>query len=128
MTLKAFVPGGDFALLAKSESSDTGSVALLSLEVSPTVSVTLVTRFQSASTARTVTLKELPAVSAVGVPILPVAVPGAAVSPGANSCNFTNAPALTGIEELVFGALPPSEISEAVTVALAPVFRVTLKV
>ena len=120
MTLKAFVPDARAAFA--------GSVALLSLDAIPTVSVTLVTRFQSASTARTVTLKELPAVSAVGVPILPVAVPGAAVSPGANSCSFTNAPALTGIEELVFGALPPSEISEAVTVALAPVFRVTLKV
>ena len=43
------------------------------------------TTFQFASTALTVTLKEPPAVCADGVPVLPVAVPGAAVSPGAGS-------------------------------------------
>ena len=48
----------------------------------PTVSVIELTRFQFASTALTVTLNAPPAVCAVGVPVLPVAVPGAAVSPG----------------------------------------------
>src|SRR6266446_4391928 len=32
---------------------------------------------------------------AAGVPLLPVALPGAAVSPGTSTCNFTNAPAVT---------------------------------
>ena len=54
---------------------------MASVEVMPTVSVEL-TGFQLASTALTVTLKLLPAVCADGVPVLPVAVPGAAVSPG----------------------------------------------
>src|SRR5438132_6058634 len=72
----------------------TGSVALESLEVIPTVSV-LLTTFQLASTALTVTLKAVPAVRAVAVPVLPVAVPGAAVSPGTGNCNLTNAPAAT---------------------------------
>ena len=49
-----------------------GSAALASLEVMPTVSVE-VTGFQLASTALTVTLKAVPAVCALGVPVLPVA-------------------------------------------------------
>src|SRR3989441_1494748 len=71
-----------------------GSVALESLEVIPAVCV-LLTTFQLASTALTVTLKARPAVRAVGAPVLPVAVPGAAVSPGTINCNLTNAPAVT---------------------------------
>src|SRR6266581_4728851 len=71
-----------------------GKVALESVEVMPTVCV-LLTRFQLASTARTVTLNAVPAPWAIGVPLLPVAVPGAAVSPGTSNCSFTNAPALT---------------------------------
>ena len=62
-----------------------GSAAFTSLDVSVTVSVTLVTMFQLASTALTVTLKAVPAVCAEGEPVLPLAVPGAAVSPGARS-------------------------------------------
>jgi hypothetical protein len=58
-----------------------GSVAVTSLAVIPTRSVTLFTRFQFASTALTVRLKLVNALCAVGVPVLPVAVPGAAVSP-----------------------------------------------
>src|SRR2546425_3642553 len=77
-----------------------GKVALASLDVIPTVCV-LLTRFQFASTELTVTLKALPAVWAVGVPVLPVAVPGAAVSPGTSTCNFTNAPVFTVTEGLV---------------------------
>src|SRR6266536_4329099 len=74
-----------------------GQVALESVEVMPTVWV-LPTRFQLASTALTVTLNAVPAARAVGVPLLPVAVPGAAVSPGTSNCNFTNAAAFTVIE------------------------------
>jgi len=58
-----------------------GKAAFGSVEVIATVSL-VVTRFQFASTAFTVTLKEVPAVCGLGVPVLPVGVPGAAVSPG----------------------------------------------
>ena len=59
--------------------------------------VTLLTRFQNASTARTVTLKDAPAVVAVGVPVLPLTLPGAAVSPGTRSCSLVNAAGLTTV-------------------------------
>jgi len=52
---------------------------IASLEVTLAVSVTVLIKFQLASTALTVTLKEAPAVCAVGVPVLPVVLPGAAV-------------------------------------------------
>ena len=45
----------------------------------------VLTGFQLASTARTVTLNAVPAVWAVAVPLLPLAVPGAALSPGINT-------------------------------------------
>ena len=61
-----------------------GIPALASEEVMATVSLVLTT-FQFASTALTVTLNALPAVRAVGVPVLPVALPGEAVSPGASN-------------------------------------------
>ena len=60
-----------------------GNVALASEEVIATVSLTVLTRFQFASTALTVTLNGELAIWVMGVPVLPVAVPGAAVSPGA---------------------------------------------
>ena len=104
-----------------------GKLALLSLEVIPTVSLTLLTRFQLASTALTVTLKAALAVCADGAPLFPVAVPGAAVSPGANTWSFAKSPALTAIAGLVLAPLVPSLISLAVTVALPAVFSVTLK-
>src|SRR2546428_825237 len=63
-----------------------------------------------------------------GVPLLPTTVPGAAVSPGTSSCNFTNAPALTGIEGLVFAVIDPCVTSEAVTIALPAVLSVMLKI
>ena len=80
-----------------------------------------------ASTELTVKLYGVPEASAEGVPVLPVAVPGAAVSPGASNCNFTNAPALTVTEGLVLAVLVPSVISVAVTVQLPAVFKVTLR-
>src|SRR5215813_3755559 len=72
-----------------------GNTALVSLELIATVSVTFVRRFQLASTALTVTLNAVPATWPLGVPVLPLAVPGAAVSPGTSNCNLLNAPGLT---------------------------------
>src|SRR5439155_268687 len=118
--LKVCVPAASAAL--------EGIVALLSVEVMPTVSVTELTRFQLASTALTVTLKAVPAVCAIGVPVLPLIVPGAAVSPGTSSCSLANPAALTVIDGLVFALLVPSLLSLAVAVALPAVLRVTLKV
>src|SRR6266699_7128365 len=83
--LKAAVPAVS-AVLA-------GRVGLGAEEVMPTVSLTVLTTFQLESTAFTVTLNAVPAIRALGVPVLPVAVPGAPVSPGANNCSFTNPPA-----------------------------------
>src|SRR5438874_2085595 len=102
--------------------------ALLSELVMVTFGVAVATTFQLASTALSVTLKAVPAVRAVGAPVLPRLVPGAAVSPGTNNCSFVNAPALTVIAELVLAVLLPSVMSVAVTVWLPPVMRVTLKV
>ena len=72
-----------------------GNTALASVLVIPTASITLETTFQYASTAFAVTVSSVPAVCAEGVPVLPVAVPGAAVSPGTSSCSFSNGPATT---------------------------------
>src|SRR5206468_4074799 len=58
-------------------------------------SVMVFTTFQKLSTALTVMLKAVPAVRAVGAPVLPVAVPGAAISPGTNSWSFAKAAGLT---------------------------------
>ena len=77
VTLSCFVPATSGVLA--------GSVAFASLDDSETESVTVLTRFQFASTALTVTVNAVPAVLAVGVPVLPVAVPAAAVSPGTRS-------------------------------------------
>src|SRR6185436_7189123 len=84
-----------------------GRTALESLEAIPTVWV-LLTAFQFASTALIVTLKAMFAACEFGAPVLPVGVPGAAVSPGTNTCNFTNALALTVTEGLVLAVLVPS--------------------
>ena len=65
------------------------------MQVIPTVSATLVTTFQLVSTALTVTLYPAPAVCAVAVPILPLTVPGAAVSPGVSNCSRANPAGLT---------------------------------
>jgi hypothetical protein len=76
----------------------------------------------------TVTLNEVPAVCAEGVPVLPVALPGSAVSPGTSSWSFVKAPALTVIDGDVLAVLLPSVTSVAVTVFEPAVFRVTLNV
>src|SRR5947207_8669094 len=92
----------------------------------PTVWVLLAT-FQFASTALTVTLKAVPALCAVGVPFLPVAVPGAAVSPGTSNCNFRKAPGLTVMGGVVLAVLLLLVRSEAVKVCEPAVLSVTLK-
>src|SRR5260370_36961841 len=71
----------------------TGSTALASLEVMAAVSLVLIT-FQLASTALTVTVKAAPMVCELGVPVLPLPVPGAAVLPGASTWNCAKAAAL----------------------------------
>ena len=98
VTLKVLVPATNAALA--------GKIALLSLEVIPTVSVDVLTRFQLASTALTVTLKPVPAVWAVGVPVLPAVEPGAAVSPGNRTCSFASAPTLTVMDGLKSAVIP----------------------
>src|SRR5437667_463757 len=92
VTLKLLAPPTSAAL--------PGKVALTSLEAMATVSLVLI-RFQLASTALTVTLNAVPAVWTVGVPALPLAVAGAALSPGASICNLAKAPALTVMDGLV---------------------------
>src|SRR6266852_5098753 len=119
-TLKAFVPPARAAL--------DGKVAFASDEVMPTASVVLVSKFQLASTALTVTLKAVPAVCAMAAPVLPVELPGAAVSPGARTCSLANAPAFTAIAGLVLAVMPAWVMSEAVTVQLPTVLSVTLNV
>src|SRR5205814_819260 len=103
VTLKIFVPATSAALA--------GSVAFVSLEVMPAACV-LLTTFQSASTALTVTLNAAPAVCAVGVPVLPLALPADAVSPGIRSCSFVNAPGTTVNAELVPEVFVASVTSE----------------
>src|SRR5260221_9099088 len=90
-------------------------MALASDEVNPTVSVIVLTRFQLASTALTVTLNGVSDVSAVGVPVLPVEVPGDAVSPGTNNWSLAKAPGFTVTAAGVYPGNP---------VALAVIMRV----
>ena len=78
-----------------------GRVALKSLDVIAIVWLTVLTRFQLASTALTVTLTAVPTICVVGVPVLPVEVPGAAVSPGIDTCNLLAVPALTVVPDPV---------------------------
>jgi len=108
VTVKSFVPATRAALA--------GSVAAPSLDVMATLCVEDA-RFQLASTAFTVTVKEEPAVRALGVPLLPVAVPASAVSPGTSSCNFEALPAFTVIEALAADAVSESpDVRAAVSV------------
>src|SRR5207253_1481346 len=68
VTVKFFAPATRAAL--------EGSVALVSLEVMPARSAAVLTAFQLASTALTVTVNGVPAIWALGVPTLPLVVPG----------------------------------------------------
>src|SRR5260370_6610326 len=104
-----------------------GKPAFTSLEVMATVSLVFTT-FHMPSTALTMTLNGVPAVSGEGVPVLPVALPGAAVSPGTSNCSFTNAVALIVIPELVPALTALLLAAEAVTVCLLAVLSVSLTV
>src|SRR5260370_33211113 len=103
-------------------------MALASGGLIDTVSDAVVTRFQLASTALTLTVNALPAVCPVGVPVLPVALPGEAVSPGASTCSLLNAPAATVIAGLVLLPTAGCVTSATVTDALPAVLSVTLDV
>ena len=104
-----------------------GRLAWPSEDVIPTVSVEL-TGFQFASTALTVTVNAAPEVRALGVPVLPEALPGAAVSPGRRSWSFVKAPASTVVDGLVSALFEPSVWSVAVTVAEPAVLSASVKV
>ena len=75
--------------------------------------------------ALTVTLNEVPAVRVVGVPVLPLPVPGAEVSPGINTCSIAGEPTLTATEVL---ARPVKTPSLLVICVLNAWLRVTLNV
>ena len=104
-----------------------GIVVFGSVEVNDVVSVIVVTRFQFASTARMVTLKAVPAVCGLGVPVFPVAVPGAAISPGSRSCSLANGPALTGMDELVFAVFVLSVAFRPIVIVSSPLVPKTLR-
>src|SRR5262249_20388986 len=99
--------------------------AFASEEVMPTVSVAVVTRFQLTSTALTVTLKAVPALWAVGAPVLPVPLPGEAVSPGTSICSLANAPGFT-VTDAVAEVLVPSVMLVATTDQVPAVLLVRL--
>src|SRR5437867_3858777 len=82
--------------------------ALLSELLMVTLGVALDTTFQLASTALTTRRLAMaePAVWAIGEPVLPLEVPGAASSPGKRSCNFVGEPGLTVTAEPVFAVIP----------------------
>src|SRR5437763_6209849 len=89
------------------------------------------TTFQLASTALTTIplVIAVPAVWAVGVAaVLPVAVPGAATSPGNRICSLVTAPGLTVMGGLVLEVLAPSVMVVAVTVQLPTGLKVNEKV
>ena len=77
-----------------------GNVAVASLELMATVSVA-VTEFQFASTEFTVTVNGVPAIWEAGLPVFPLEVPGAALSPGAKIWSLAKLPAETVMPGLV---------------------------
>ena len=88
------------------------------------MSDTVFIKFQLASTALTVTVKAIPTVWALGVPVLPLVVPGAALSTGANNCSFANGAALTAKLEL---DTPVTVPSVAVMVVVSAFVRVVAR-
>jgi hypothetical protein len=92
-----------------------GSVALASDARIWIVLPTVGTRFQVASQARIVTLNGIPAVCARGVPVRPVDVPGAGLSPGSRTWSRVYGPASTGVAAMT--AINPATIAIRVTCA-----------
>ena len=119
VTENVLVPATSAALAGRLAFASELVIAIVSVEV---------TGFQLASTALTVTVNDAPAVCADGVPVLPEAVPGAAVSPGSRIWSFANAPALIVVDGLVLAVIEPFVLSVAVNVAVPAVFGVTEKV
>src|SRR5262249_23805497 len=72
-----------------------GRVAVVSVELRPTVSLTVFTRFHCESTALIVTGKEPATVWPLAVPVFALTVPGAATSPGTSNWSLLNGPVLT---------------------------------
>src|SRR6266853_3544913 len=70
----------------------------------------------------------VPAVCALGVPLLPVVLPGANVSPGNRTSSLFTADGFTVIAALVPDDFVPSVMSVAVHVQAPAVLFVTLKV
>src|ERR1044071_6740048 len=70
----------------------------------------------------------MPAVWAVGEPVFPVDVPGAADSPGTSNWSLAKMPAFTVMEELEPEDLVASKRSMAVAVRAPAVLQVRLKV
>src|SRR5258705_9904231 len=69
----------------------------------------------------------MPAVWGLGEPVLPVEVPGAAVSPGMSNCSLAKLPVFTVIEELMPEALDASLRSMAVAVRAPAVLQIRLR-
>src|SRR5205823_4649251 len=103
-------------------------VALPSEVVIVTLAAALLTRFQLASTALTMMPPAIavPTVCAVGVPVLPVGVPGAAISPGNRSCSLVAGAGLTVMIGVEAGRIAGFVTSEAVIVRLPAVLKVTV--
>src|SRR5204862_252185 len=103
-------------------------VALASELVIVTLVVAVLTTFQigRASCRERALAIAVPAVCAVDVAaVLPVAVPGAATSPGSRICSFVTAPAFTVTLALVLAVnVPPASV--AVTVRVPAVLKVNL--
>jgi hypothetical protein len=94
-----------------------------------TVGVAEALTFQSESTALTVTETWEPTVVSVGLPVRPVKLPGAAVSPGRRTWSLVALPALT-VSALVVPAVsgvPGAVVSVALMVREPAVRRVALK-
>jgi len=102
------------SLVPDSSAAFDGNVASLSDDVIATVGVDEETTFQFASTALTVTVTADPAVTALGDPLLPVDVPGAAVSPGRSVWSLATVPALIVNASESPDALPPVSVADNV--------------
>src|SRR3954463_7567156 len=119
VTEKVLVPATRAALAGSAAFASELVIAIVSVEV---------TGLQLPPTALTATVKRVLAVCALGAPVLPVPLPGEAVSPGISSCSLLNAPALIVVAGLVLAGFEASVESVAVTVFEPAVFAVTEKV
>src|SRR5262249_46270180 len=99
-----------------------GAMAFVSVVVMATTSLAFATTFQCESTALTETVNGFSAVCASGVPVLPVGVPGAAVSPGTKSCNLTNAVSAS----VTMAGLVPLMLKLSLAVTVCVVFAAVL--